>query len=172
MVHPRPENPDDPFWREELPPALDIGTEPAALAALDAAVTLAREGDYLAARRICATVVFHAQPSIAAQPALLRAALHALLVAHGFRLLSRVIIAITGSRVDVTLLPECTGEIEAPRRHDEPRRTAFLIDPRWLDKLSPDDQFLTGWCEELTARDPGSIATNGLSTGPRQLEPT
>jgi hypothetical protein len=41
-----------------------------------------------------------------------------------------------------------------------------------LDKLSPDDQFLTGWCEELTARDPGSIATNGLSTGPRQLEPT
>jgi hypothetical protein len=171
MAHPCPENPDDAFWRDDLPLASDVGTEPAALAALNAAVAMARDGNYLAARRICATVVFHAQPLIAARPALLRATLHALLVAHGFRLLSRVILAITGIHVDVTLLPDCSGEVEKPRRHDESRRIALLVDPRWLDDLSPDDQFLAGWCDELTATDPGGIAVRRPTPGPRQLEP-
>jgi hypothetical protein len=172
MAQSPPESPDDAFWRVDLPTVSNVATEPAALAALNAAVALARDGNYLAARRVCATVVFHAQPLIAARPVLLRATLHALLVAHGFRLLSRVVIAISGNRVDVTLLPECIGDVEAPRRHDEPRRTALLVDPRWLNELSPDDRFLAGWCDELTAKDPGSIAAGGLSPGPRQLEPT
>src|SRR5271156_3972944 len=167
MVHPRPENPDDAFCHDDLRPASSVGTEHAALAALTAAVAVARDGNYLAARRICATVVFHAQPTISARPALLRATLHALLVAHGFRLLSRVVLAVTGIHVDVTLLPECGGEVEKPRRHDEPRRIALLVDPRWLDDLSPDDQFLEAWCDELTTTDPGGIAVARPSPGPR-----
>ena len=171
MAHPSPEKPDDALWRDDLGPASDVGTEPAALAALNAALAVARDGNYLAARRICAAVVFHAQPLIAARPALLRATLHALLVAHGFRLLSRVVLAVTGIHVDVTLLPECGGEVEKPRRHDEPRRIALLVDPRWLDALSPDDWFLANWCDELTATDPGGIAVGRPTPGPRQLEP-
>jgi hypothetical protein len=150
----------------------ELRTEGAALATLAAAVALAKTGDFLSARRLTATVAFHAQPVIASRPALLRAMMHALLVARGFRLLSRVAIAITGNRVDVTLLPECQGAIEPPRRHDDARRIALLVDPRWLDQLSPDDPFLVAWCDSLTAREPGNIGWSGLSPGPRQLERT
>jgi hypothetical protein len=167
----RSESGGDVLWRGDSRHESDVATEPAAMATLAAAVALARDGNYLAARRMCATVVFQSQPLIASRPSLLRATLHALLVTHGFRLLSRVIIAITGYRVDVTLLPEPMGAVEQPRRHDEARRICLLVDPRWLDDLSLDDGFLVGWCKELTAREPGSIGMSGLSPDPRQLEP-
>jgi len=164
--------PDDAFWPNDGRRDADLRTEAAALATLAAAVVLAKSGDFLSARRLTATVVFHAQPLIASRPALLRATLHALLMARGFRLLSRVVISITGNRVDVTLLPECSGAIEAPRRYDEARRIALLVDPRWLDRLSADDPFLVSWCDALTAREPGSIGSSGPTPRPRQLEPT
>jgi hypothetical protein len=172
LTQPPTEAPGDAFWPSAGQSGSDLGTEAAGLATLAASVALARSGDFLSARRLSATVVFHAQPLLGSRPALLRATMHALLVARGFRLLSRVVIAITGKRVDVTLLPECTGAIEAPRRHDEARRIALLLDPRWLDQLSADDPFLAGWCDALTAREPGNIGYPGLSSGSRQLQPT
>jgi hypothetical protein len=137
---------------EKLPrPGPDRGTEAAATAALEAAVALARDGNHVAARRICATVFFHTQPLVLARPDLLKATVHALLVAHGFRLLSRLVMSINGRRLDVTVLPECAGDVEEPRIRDEPHRTGMLIDPRWLEQLTPDNSFLGDWCDALNA---------------------
>jgi hypothetical protein len=139
----------------------EMGTETAAAAALDAAIALARDGNHLAARRICATVFFHTQPSVLARPDLLKATVHALLVTHAFRLLSRLVMSINGRRLDVTLLPERMGEVEEPRIRDEPRRIGMLIDPRWIDHLTPDNGFLTDWCDALSASMPGRTKSAG-----------
>jgi hypothetical protein len=148
-----------------------VGTETASLATLDAAVALAKDGNYLSARRLCATVVFHSQPSISADPKLLRATVFTLLVAHGFRLLSRVVMSINGRRVDVTMMPDCIGEVMQPRLHDEPRRIAMLVDPRWLGRLQPDDGFLRDWCDRLTAGTRTEIGFGSRSVNAREVLP-
>jgi hypothetical protein len=145
--------------------------ERAALAALNTAVRLARAGDCHGARELCATVVLEAQPIIAARKELLRAALHALLVAHGFKLLSRVVMAVSGRRLQVIVLPEEAGPIAPPRARQEPRRTTYALDPRWLARLSPDDMFLRHWCDALTAREPGRPVLVEPEPVPRRLEP-
>jgi hypothetical protein len=170
MPQPRLDELKDTFWRGGLRSDSEIETERAALDAFEDAVALAKEGNYQAARQLCVVVVFLVQPLVSSRPTLLRATLHALLVIHGFNLLSRVVMAINGCRVDVTMLPECIGAVEQPRRHDEPRRTALLLDPRWLARLSPDDPFLDDWCEVLGTGPRRMIATAGLSGSARQLE--
>src|SRR5450755_2767673 len=92
-------------WRNGLRFGSDVETEQAALEAFDDAVAMAREGNFQSARQLCVVVVFLIQPSIASRPALLKATLHALLVTHAFSLLSRLLMAVGGRRVDVTMLP-------------------------------------------------------------------
>jgi hypothetical protein len=127
--------------------------ETAARATLKIAVAVARAGDTERARHLCAMVVLDAQPIIAARKELLRATLHALLVARGFKLLARMVMAVSGHSVQVILLPEDAGPIAPPRVQVEPRRMTYAMDPRWLARLLPDDMFLRDWCDALTARE-------------------
>jgi len=124
-------------------------------AALTSAVTLARAGDCRSARQLCAAVVLDAQPLIAARKELLAVALHALLVAEGFKLLSSVVMAVSGRSVRVTLLPEAAGPITPPLVGEEPWRTTYTLDPRWVARLAPDDMFLRHWCDVLSAPEAG-----------------
>ncbi|MGA3397973.1 MAG: hypothetical protein ABSC95_02035 [Acetobacteraceae bacterium] len=143
----------------------------AARAALDAAAALARTGDRQRAREHCAAVIFEAQPLIAAQAELLRAALYALLTAHGFRLLSRLVLAMSGTTLQVEVLPACAGPIAPPRQREEPGRTIYTLDPRWLDRLSPDDMFLRHWCDALVAQPHRHADAPGIAPVARHLEP-
>jgi hypothetical protein len=135
-------------------------------AALATAAALARAGDYRGARQLCAEVVLDAQPIIAARRELLAAALHALLLAQGFRLLSGLVRAVGGRDVRVVLLPEAGGPVAPPCVRERLGGTTWVLDGRWLDRLSPDDAFLRHWCDALgvrgcgggVLREPGSVA--------------
>jgi hypothetical protein len=140
-------------------------------AALTTAVALARAGDCRGARQMCAAVVLDAQPIIAARKELLVVALHALLVAEGFKLLSRVVMAVSGRNVRVTLLPQDAGPIAPPLVREEPWRTTYVLDPRWLARLTPDDMFLRHWCDVLSAREPGPPVVAEPEPVLRHLEP-
>jgi hypothetical protein len=142
-----------------------------ARAALEAAAALARTGDRRRAREVCAAVLFDTLPMIAARAELLRAMLYALLLARGFRLLSRVVLAAGGHNVQVILMPECDGPITPPRRRERPGRTTYVVEPRWLDRLSPDDLFLRDWCDRLIAPRHGAADLPATVPAPRHLEP-
>jgi hypothetical protein len=140
-------------------------------AALSAAVALARVGDCRSARHLCATVVLGAQPIIAARKELLAVALHALLVAACFKLLSSVVIAVSGRRVQVILLPKDAGPIAPPLVREDPWRTSYVPDPRWLARLASDDMFLRHWCDVLSAREAGRAVVAEPEPVLRHLEP-
>jgi len=140
-------------------------------ATLMTAVALARAGDCRGARHLCASVVLEAQPIIAARKELLAVALHALLVAQGFRLLSRLVMAMSGRSVHVVLLPEDAGQIAPPHVREEPRQTTYVLDPRWLARLAPDDIFLRHWCEALCVREAGLPVVADAEPVSRHLEP-
>jgi len=142
-----------------------------AVAALNAASALACAGDRQRARELCAAIVFETQPLIAVRAELLRAALRALLMAHGFKLLSRVVMAISGRSVEMVVLPERAGPIAPPRRREEPGCTIYTLDPRWLDRLSPDDLFLRQWGNALVARRHRPADLPGTASAPSYLEP-
>jgi hypothetical protein len=140
-------------------------------AALTTAVALARAGDCRGARQVCAAVVLDAQPLIAARKELLAVTLHALLVAEGFKLLSSVVMAVSGRSVRVILLPEDAGPIAPPLVREEPWRTTYVLDSRWLALLAPDDIFLRHWCDALTPREPGPPVVAEPKPVLRHLEP-
>ncbi len=121
------------------------GTSPAIFGA---AIAAARAGDRHYARQLCARAIFDAQPAIARQPMLLRTALFALLVAHGFQLLSRLAMAVSGSEVEVSIR-NVTGPAAPPRRQRVAGRELVSLDVRWLDQLTPDDLFPRHWAEDL-----------------------
>jgi hypothetical protein len=131
----------------------DDDVEAVLLLAFNAAVTLARSGDCQSARQSWAAIILEAQPLIVAREKLLRAMLHALFVVQAFRLLARVVMAVSGtSIVEVTVSTNSTKEIEQPRSDLKSRRIRLFLDSRWLDRLSPDDLFLRDWCDVLFAR--------------------
>jgi len=140
-------------------------------AALTTAVALARGGDCRSARHLCATILLEAQPIIAARKELLAVALHALLVAEGFKLLSGVVMAVSGRSVQVILLPEDAGPIAPPLVREEPWRTTYVLDSRWLSRLTPEDMFLRQWCDALTAREAGRAVVADPEPVLRHLEP-
>lgn len=152
-------------------PGADAAMADAALAALDAAVTAAQAGDLQRAREMCAAVVFDAQPMLAADRELLRGTLYALLVARAFKLLSRVVRAMSGRSLRVVVQPELAGPIAPPRMLAEPGRTICTLDPRWLDRLSPDDTLLRHWCDALIARRESRSDLPGIAPAARHLEP-
>ena len=136
----------------EAPGKSDDDVEAVLLLAFNAAVKLARSGDYQSARQHCAAILLEAQPIIVARGNLLRATLHALLVVRAFRLLARVVMAINGSSiVEVTVSTDSMKEFERPRSDLKSQRIQLALDSRWLDRLSPDDLFLRDWCDKLFA---------------------
>ncbi len=144
----------------------------AVLIALTSAAALARAGGRHSARQLCATVMLDAQPIIAARRELLPVALHALLVAHAFKLVSRVAMTASGRSVEVMLLPEeQMGPIAPPRTRKELGRTIYLLDPRWLARLAPDDMFLRHWSDALTARVHSRAVPVAAEPATRHLEP-
>ena len=141
----------------------------AARATLRAAVASARAGDRQRARELCAAVVFESQPLIAARADLLRAAFHALLVARGFKLLSRLALAISGRGIQLIELSDRAGPVAPPRRREEAGCAIYTLDPRWLDRLSPNDMFLRLWCDTLVAQRHTIAAPVAAAPVPRRL---
>jgi len=129
----------------------------AALATLDAAVILAQAGDRMRARQLCAAVIFEMQPLIATRKDLLRATLHAVLVAHGFKLLSRLVMAVSGRSVRVVLLAERSGEVVPPQRQEAPPVTVYTLDGGWLARLQPDDVHFQAWCDAVVSGGSGDV---------------
>ncbi len=172
MPEPRIAKPVGAFLRSGTHFVHDDERECAALAALNTAAAMARTGNFVTAREICAAAIFDAQPLISARVTLLRTTLYALFAARGFKLLSRVMMAIGGSSVVVTVVPDGAGLAEVPRCHDELGRIALLVDTAWLDHLSPDDPFLRHLCDALVTGKKGDIGRTGNNpAAPGQLEP-
>jgi len=121
----------------------------AVLAALSAAVELAHAGDCQRARELCAAAIFEVQPLIAASKELLRVTLHALLVARGFKLISRLVRALSGLEVRMILMPQREGHGAAPQRGERAGCVIYTLDPDWLCRLSPNDVFLRSWSDAL-----------------------
>jgi hypothetical protein len=120
-----------------------------ALETLRQAIASARLGDHQRGRELCASVLFDIQPLLARRKTLLRTAVLALLVSQGFRLLTRVVVALTGHRIRVVLELQTGTEIGQPRFQEETQEILFTVDPRWLAQLTGGDPFLLGWCEAL-----------------------
>jgi hypothetical protein len=123
----------------------------AATSTLMAAIAVASAGDRQGARELCAATLFEMQPLLPRNRELLRSLLHALVVSHGFKLLSRLVMALTGRRLRILLLANPEGAIGPPRCQEEMTDTICPIDPRWLVRLTADDPFLRRWCEALMA---------------------
>ena len=94
--------------------------------------------------------LFQIQPMLPRHKSLLRTAVCALLMSQGFKLLTRIAVALSGERIRVVLW---LGRRPASRHRsqDEVQETIFTIDPRWLAQLSVDDPFLQGWCNALAS---------------------
>jgi hypothetical protein len=133
----------------------------AAMAALEQAICVARAGDHQRGRELCASVLFDIQTMLARRKVLLRTAVLALLVSQGFKLLTRVAVALTGQRIRVVLKLEGGGEFIPPRFHEAVQETVFTVDPRWLVQVTADDPFLLGWCEALAG---GRVSHGGPAT--------
>lgn len=134
----------------------------AAMATLTQAIACARAGDHQRGRELCASVLFEIQPMLARRKALLRATVHALLISQGFKLLTRVVVALSGQRIRVVLKLDGGGQVMPPHCHDEAQETIYTIDPRWLARLGEEDPFLRGWCDALA----GGQASYGGRTVP------
>lgn len=140
-------------------PDADLVSHAAALETLHTAVNLAQAGNCQKARELCAAAIFEIQPLIAASKELMRITLHALLLARGFKLLSRLVMAVSGLDVQVTLMPDHEGYAAPPRRGQTAGRTTYFFDPNWLARLSPNDQFLQSWSDSLAGRRSGYSTT-------------
>jgi hypothetical protein len=121
----------------------------AAIETLEQAIAAARAGDHQRGRELCASALFPIQPLLTRRKLLLRTAVLALLVSQGFKLLTRLSVALTGRRLRVVLEMKASAEIMPPRRHGDAQETVFTVDPRWLVQLTKEDPFLLGLCETL-----------------------
>lgn len=128
---------------------LDGDPAVAAMEGLDAVVNMVHRGNSQAARELCAAIVLKAQPLIAARSDLWQAAVYALLIARAFRLLSRLVMAVTGRPIEIVLLPAHGATLTKPSRNDQRERTIYSVDPRWLEQLTPGDAAFVEWCNFL-----------------------
>jgi hypothetical protein len=171
MPEAQPDPSAEVLWLDGLRAGSHNEVEATALSVLDAATALALAGNYQAARQLCATVIFQAQPLMATRPSLLRATLYTLLVGRGFKLMSNVVRSVSGRGVDVTLLPDGMDRIEPPRCYEEARRFALVLHPQWLSSLSPNDLFLQRWCEVLVSGEQFDPALGMQAAASLHLEP-
>jgi hypothetical protein len=141
-----------------------------AMSALRTAMDEALCGDRRCARELCATVIFEVQPIIARHEDLRRTVVHALLVAHAFKLLSRVFRALSGRDLYIVCLSDQHGPIAAPSCYEEVRDINCTLDPRWIARLSAEDPFIDRLCEMLTAGPAGKADPRGSRRIPLSAE--
>ena len=165
------ETPTQAFWPHSPRPSSEAALLREAARTLAEIADVARRGDYQQARELCAAAVFGLQPLIAARPELLQATLRALLIARGFMLLSRFIMAVSGLRVSVVLLPPTAKPVASPQPREAGGQTVYEMHPRWLDRLTSDDAFLRDWCAILMARPDRATALAGPASVARDLAP-
>jgi hypothetical protein len=142
-----------------------------AMSTLRRALAAAHAGHRERARELCAAVLFEVQPMIAHREELRRALLHALLVAHGFRLLSRLFRALSGRHLTIVLLPDRDGPLAPPSCYEEARDITCTLDPRWIERVSAEDPLLRHWCAMLTAGPVGPPNARNTHRVPLRVEP-
>jgi hypothetical protein len=145
-------------------PTAETARADAAMATLRQAMAAARAGDHQHGRELCASVLFEIQPILSRHRDLLRTAVCALLMSQGFKLLTRIALALSGRRIRIVLWLGGADRIAPPRSQDEVQETIFTIDPRWLAQLSVEDPFLQGWCNSLAT---GQASYSGRPTASR-----
>jgi len=119
----------------------------AALAgALDRAWLLAGAGLDKAARELCAAAVFHHQPLLVQDRALLRRACAVLIRARGFSLLGRLTRLTLGLDIQVRLASDPVAALPALSRQQQPEVMVYTIDPT---RLIADTALIRRWSEEL-----------------------
>jgi len=115
------------------------------------AIAAARAGDYQLGRELCASALLDAQPLLARSERQLRIAVTALLLSGCFKLLSRLVAALTGNSVRVALVQSRRASDAPLRCHEDMQGPIVMVDSRWLADLSVSDPFLVGWCQELAS---------------------
>ena len=130
-------------------PAKHFDTAARAMESLGVAVAVARSGDRERAREMCAAVLFSVQPILGRNRQLLSALLYALLTAHGFKLLSRLVQAMSGRRLHVVLTADGGRAVRPPVCYEESRDVNCTIDAGWLVRLDADDPYLRRWSAAL-----------------------
>jgi hypothetical protein len=130
-----------------------------AITALYCVVEIARSGGRRKARLLLAAFTLDNLPLIAARNEVLKMTIYAMLVTGAFGLLSRVVMALQGTAVRVTIASGNRGEVESPRWCRKPVSASLMIDSRWLDDLSVDDPFLNEWTSGLAAGSSAQISS-------------
>lgn len=118
---------------------------------LDEARSLARRGEFRAARELCAEVVLERQLRLHDDRELRRRAIATLIHARAFQLLSRLLAAIDGRRVRISLALAAAGAPSPPhliRRFETGGTTAFEVDES-LFRGTSCDAVIDRWSEEL-----------------------
>ncbi len=151
-------------------PGTNLASEAIFREMVNVAVELARAGNYQRARELCAAVILHFQPRIAAEKDLLRIMLHALLTARGFKMLSRLVMAVSGSEVSVRLNSGQVALGTPLRRTTLEGQTICSLDHDWLTRLSPDDAFLRQWSDILIPTSSRPAEAAGVPMAARRLE--
>jgi hypothetical protein len=118
---------------------------------LDEARLLADCGDLRLARVRCAEIVFEDLPRLARDRELLRLAVATLILARGFQLLGRLLIAVDGRRVRVALGTPVGGTASPPHlisRSEDAGGTTFTVNERLYGDPSC-AAVIDRWSEEL-----------------------
>lgn len=123
-----------------------------AMTTLTRAAAVAHAGDHQHARELCATAMFDVLAIVARRHELLQLLVHALLVSHGLRQLSRLAQALAGLHLRFLFRLDGGPQGDAPRREENGRDVIYTIDPRWLTRLKADDPFVVSLSDALSAR--------------------
>jgi hypothetical protein len=118
---------------------------------LDEARLLAGNGDLRPARVRCAEILFEYLPRLARDRELLRVAVATLIHARGFQLLGRLLIAVDGRRVRVSLGTPVAGAASPPHligRSEDAGGTSFTVNERLYCDPSC-EAVIDRWSEEL-----------------------
>jgi hypothetical protein len=113
--------------------------------------SLARRGEFRMAREQCADIVLEHQLRLHDDPGLRRCAIATLVHARAFQLLSRLLAAVDGRRVRISLAPAALGAAQPPhpiRRSETGGTAVFEVDESLLRSPSCDGA-IDRWSEEL-----------------------
>ena len=164
------------FWTTGARPSSADEMEKVVRHALNSAISCAATGNLRHARELCAAVVLENQPLIAARRDLLHRTFEALIITRGFRLLSRLVMAISGGDVQVTVLPDGGPAVVSPSRSEGNGRITYALDASSWDRLSSDGERVRRWSAELVASTLAPIDTQhqevaSTAPAPFSLEP-
>jgi hypothetical protein len=118
---------------------------------LDEARLLAGSGDPRLARMRCAELLFEYLPRLASDRELLRLAVATLIHARGFQLLGRLLVAVDGRRVRISLGTPAAGGASPPHligRTEADGATTFTVNERLYSDPSR-EAVIDRWSEEL-----------------------